>query len=107
MGREARLPSHSEVTIFRIIQELLTNVHAHAHATNAQVTLDFQDEALSAVVEDDGSGFDVDEVQGSGQQRKGLGLPTMQERAEMLGGRMSVESRIGRGTKVRVEIPVA
>ena len=106
MGREMRLPSYTEVTIFRMIQELLNNVHIHAHASHAQVTLDFQDAMVVVSVEDDGSGFDVEEVQKAVQQRKGLGLHTIQERAEMLGGRVQLESRMGRGTKVRIEIPV-
>jgi two-component system sensor histidine kinase DegS len=106
MGRETRLPDHTEVTIFRVIQELLTNVHTHAHASHVQVTLDFQDRMVVASVEDDGSGFDVNEVQSSTQQRKGLGLPTIEERAEMLGGKVEIEGRIGRGTKVRIEIPI-
>jgi len=105
MGRETRLPSYTEVTIFRMIQELLNNVHKHAHATHTQVFLDFQDEMVVASVEDDGSGFDVEEIQKAIQQRKGLGLHTSQERAEMLGGRVQIESHIGRGTKVRIEIP--
>jgi len=105
IGRETRLPDHTEVTIFRVIQELLTNVHTHAHATHVQVTFDFQDSMIVASVEDDGSGFDVNEMQSSTQLRKGLGLPTIEERSEMLGGRVDIESRIGRGTKVRIEIP--
>lgn len=106
MGRESRLPSYTEVTIFRMIQELLNNVRAHAHASHAQVTLDFQDTMVVVSVEDDGSGFDVEEVQKAIQQRKGLGLHTIQERAEMLGGRVQLDSRIGRGTRVRIEIPL-
>jgi two-component system sensor histidine kinase DegS len=106
MGREAQLPSHTEVTIFRMVQELLNNVQAHAHATHAQVSLDFQDRFVVASVEDDGSGFDVDEVQKAIQQRKGLGLHTIQERAEMLGGQVQLDSRIGRGTRVRIELPI-
>lgn len=106
MGRESRLPSYTEVTIFRMIQELLNNVRTHAHASHAQVTLDFQDTMVVVSVEDDGSGFDVEEVQKAIQQRKGLGLHTIQERAEMLGGRVQLDSRIGRGTRVRIEIPV-
>jgi two-component system sensor histidine kinase DegS len=105
MGRETRLPDHIEVALFRTVQELLNNVDSHAHATHVQVTLDFQDQRVVASVEDDGSGFDANEIQSSGQQRKGLGLSTIQERAEMLGGRVQFESRIGRGTKVRIEIP--
>jgi two-component system sensor histidine kinase DegS len=106
MGRETRLPDHAEVALFRAIQELLNNVHNHAHATHVQVTLDYQEQQVVASVEDDGSGFDPSEVQPVAQQRKGLGLSTIQERTEMLGGRVQFESRIGRGTKVRIEIPV-
>ena len=105
MGRESRLPDHIEVALFRTIQELLNNVESHAHATHVQVTLDFQDGNIIASVEDDGSGFDASELQASTQQRKGLGLSTIQERAEMLGGSVQFESRIGRGAKVRIQIP--
>lgn len=105
MGRETPLPDHTEVALFRAIQELLNNVDSHAHATHVHVTLDFQDQQIVASVEDDGSGFDANEIQSTSQQRKGLGLSTIQERAEMLGGRVQFESRIGRGTKVRIEIP--
>ncbi len=107
MGHETRLPSYSEVTVFRMIQELLTNVQKHAHATYVQVSLDFQDSMVVAIVEDDGSGFDVNEVLSNTQPRRGLGLSTIQERTEMLGGAVQIESRIGRGTRVRIEIPVA
>ena len=107
MGRETRLPSHIEVALFRMIQELLSNVEAHAHATHVQVVLDFQDEAIVASVEDDGSGFDINEVQHPTQRRRGLGLSTIQERTEMMDGQVLFESRIGRGSKIRIEIPVA
>ena len=105
MGRDSRLPNYTEVTVFRVIQELLTNIQKHAHATHVQVTLDFQNETVVATVEDDGSGFDVAEMQTPTQQRRGLGLPTIQERTEMLGGTVQIESRLGRGTKVRIEVP--
>ncbi len=107
MGHETRLPSHTEVTIFRVIQELLTNISKHAHAAHVQVSLDFQNLDVIANVEDDGSGFDVNEVLGAGQQRRGLGLTTIQERTEMLGGEIQIESRIGRGTKARIQIPTS
>jgi two-component system, NarL family, sensor histidine kinase DegS len=107
LGHESRLPSHVEVALFRMIQELLANVQAHAHATHVQVTVDFQDEAIVASIEDDGSGFDLNEMQNPAQLRKGLGLATIKERAEMLGGQVQFESRIGRGTRVRIEIPTS
>ncbi len=104
IGRETPMPPHIEVALFRMIQELLNNVQTHAHATQVKVVLDYQDEAIVASVEDDGSGFDANQIQNPAQQRKGLGLPTIHERAEMLGGRVQIESRIGRGSRVRIEL---
>ena len=106
VGHETRLASYSEVTLFRVVQELLNNVQKHAHATHVQVLLDFQDALVVASIEDDGSGFDMNELKSAAPQRKGLGLSTMQERAEMLGGQVQIDSRIGRGSRVRIEIPV-
>jgi two-component system sensor histidine kinase DegS len=107
IGRDSRLPSHVEVAVFRAIQELLTNVQNHAHANHVQVTLDFRDGTVVASVEDDGSGFDTSDLQSGAVQRSGFGLSTIEERAEMMGGHVQVESRIGRGTRVRLEIPAA
>jgi two-component system sensor histidine kinase DegS len=106
VGHETRLASYSEVTLFRVVQELLTNIQKHAHATHVQVLLDFQDTLVVASVEDDGSGFDMNELKSATPQRKGLGLATLQERAELLGGQVQIDSRIGRGTRVRIEIPI-
>jgi two-component system sensor histidine kinase DegS len=91
--------------VFRGVQELLTNIEQHAHASHAQVSLDFQDTMLIVSVEDDGSGFDAKAVHIPGQGRQGLGLSTTRERIELLGGNIQIESRIGQGTKVRMTIP--
>ncbi|MBI2845864.1 MAG: sensor histidine kinase [Chloroflexi bacterium] len=104
-GQERRLASHTEVTIFRVIQELLINIDLHAHAHRVQVALGLQPDKVRIVVEDDGSGFDVQEALAAVKQRKTLGLAALQERVELLGGTASFESRIGRGTKVTIEIP--
>jgi len=105
-GIEQRFAPYREVAIFRVIQELLTNARLHAHATQIQVTLDIADGLVRAAVEDNGSGFDPNEVFAAPGQRKTLGLPTQRERVEMLGGKMIVESSAGRGTKVTVEMPL-
>jgi len=113
-GEERRLAPHLEVTIFRVIQELLNNVDQHAQATHVDVTLDLEGEAVAVTVEDDGSGFDVEETLAAareslgislGMGRKSVGLITIQERTEMLGGEVEIDSSVGRGTKVRLEIP--
>jgi two-component system sensor histidine kinase DegS len=107
IGEDKRLAPYVEVTIFRIIQELLHNVWQHAHASHVQVNLDLQGAMVGITVEDDGSGFDVDQVMAAAKERKTLGVVTMQRRLEMLGGQIQFESSVGRGTKVRMEIPAA
>lgn len=104
-GQERRLASHTEVTIFRVVQELLINIDLHAHAHRVQVALGLQPDKVRITVEDDGSGFDVAEVLAAAKQRKTLGLAALQERVELLGGTVNFESSIGRGTKVTIEIP--
>jgi two-component system sensor histidine kinase DegS len=106
MGQERRVAPHSEVTIFRVIQGLLNNVRQHAHASRVRITLDLQPGKIISMVEDDGSGFDVAEALASARQRRTLGITTMKEQVEMLGGQIEFESGIGRGTRVTVEIPV-
>jgi two-component system sensor histidine kinase DegS len=104
IGKEQRLESHKEVTIFRIVQELLNNAVEHAHASNIQITLEMGDDLTRVSVEDNGSGFDLSDTLTSPDAGK-LGLATMRERVEMLGGQLHFESGVGRGTKVSFELP--
>lgn len=98
---ETRLPSELEITIYRIVQEALNNVARHAHTSNVDVILELRDNKVVAVVEDDGVGYDPDNAGASGH----LGLIGMQERAEIAGGSIHIESEPGKGTTVVVEIP--
>jgi two-component system sensor histidine kinase DegS len=105
-GNEHRFAAYKEVVIFRVIQELLGNVRQHAHATRVTVLLDVVEDLARVVIEDNGSGFNVNEVLNA-TQPKGIGLSTMRERVAMLGGQLQLESAIGRGTKVTLEIPIS
>jgi two-component system sensor histidine kinase DegS len=105
-GKEQRLPPHTEVTVFRVIQSLLNNVREHANATHVEVSLDLAPEGLTAKVEDDGGGFDVDEVMAAARQRKTMGLISIIEQVEMLGGEIHFDSSVGRGTQVRLKLPI-
>ncbi|MCK4471144.1 MAG: sensor histidine kinase, partial [Anaerolineae bacterium] len=98
IGKERRLVSHKEVTIFRLVQELLNNAYEYGHASNVQINLDVGDELVRVSVEDDGSGFELTEALASPDADR-LGLATMRERVEMLGGQMHFDSGLGRGTK--------
>jgi two-component system sensor histidine kinase DegS len=106
-GEEHRLAPYVEVTIFRLVQELLHNVWQHAHASHVQVSLDLHGSTVGISVEDDGGGFDLDEAVALAKERKTLGIVTMQQRVEMLGGTIEFDSSLGRGTKVTAQIPAA
>lgn len=106
IGKERRLVSHKEVTIFRLVQELLNNAYEYGHASNIQINLDVGDELVRVSVEDDGSGFELTEALASPDADR-LGLATMRERVEMLGGQMHFDSGLGRGTKISFELPVS
>ncbi|MBI5652438.1 MAG: sensor histidine kinase [Chloroflexi bacterium] len=98
---EARLPDEMEIALYRIAQEALTNVARHARAQSAQVLLTQRAGSLSVLIWDNGIGFEP----GAASLKNRMGLVGMRERAEMLGGRFTVESQIGTGTTVRVEVP--
>jgi len=105
IGKERRLASHTEVTVFRVVQELLNNAHKHGHPSRVQVMLNLEGQMITASVEDDGAGFDVAEVLATASQQRGLGIAAMQERVEMLGGTLAFDSVVGRGTKVTLKLP--
>ena len=104
-GKERRLEAHKEVTIFRLIQELLSNAQEYSHASSIQIDLDVGGEFLRVSIEDNGSGFELNELLASPEADR-LGLGVMRERVEMLGGRINVDSGLGRGTKVALEMPI-
>ncbi|MCL4458364.1 MAG: HAMP domain-containing protein [Chloroflexi bacterium] len=106
-GPERRLPADIETALFRIAQEALTNVIKHASARHVHIVLDLGPEGVRLEIADDGIGFEVTQVFAvQGESERGLGLLGMRERAELLGGRWGVESRVGQGTRVHVEILV-
>lgn len=102
-----RLPAEYEIVLFRITQEALTNIAKHAAATKATVTLTCSREAVELSITDNGRGFDPSLIlPGHGEGMGGWGLVGMRERAGLLGGRVEFESHPGRGTQVRVWIPL-
>jgi len=104
---DKRLPPQEEIALYRIVQEALTNVARHAGARNVSVLLEERDGTTVVIVEDDGRGFDVAAVMGSAGQSRRLGLLGMEERAALIGGKLTIESRPGAGTAVFVEVPKA
>jgi signal transduction histidine kinase len=104
-GEEHNLDDALKITIFRIIQEALNNIIKHAEATNVNIHLVFGEKNVRINVWDNGTGFDLDEVKQRRNVRPSLGLAGMEERAALLNGTVSVQSRPGYGTEVEAVIP--
>lgn len=102
LGAE-RLPPDVETHVYRMVNEALTNALRHAGARQVSVLLQYRSGDLEAIVEDDGCGFDASSGGGANGQ---LGLRGIRERAALLGGRVEIESRPGRGTTVFVRVPL-
>ena len=106
-GYEDGLWPEKEVTLFRIGQEALNNVAAHAAATRVLIELGRSGDQVELSVTDNGKGFDWREVEHSADPMRGLGLMGMRERAALFGARCEIESQPGKGTRVRVLVPLA
>ena len=102
-GADYRMDSAREVVIFRGIQELLGNVRSHAQAAQVRVMLDFDGHRVRVAVEDNGKGFDAPAALASKQ--KISGLPTLQERMDLLGGTLAIDTQPGQGARVVMEVP--
>ncbi|MGD8370901.1 MAG: MEDS domain-containing protein [Syntrophobacterales bacterium] len=100
-----RLDSDTEINLYRLIQEALTNVKRHADASHVSLRLVASFPYIVLRIEDDGKGFDTKERLQQALDEKRLGLQSMQERVKLLGGKMSIHSRIMKGTKISIEIP--
>jgi len=98
---ETRLPGEVETTLYRVVQESLTNIVKHANADSVSVSLSRREAGVAAVIEDDGAGFDQRSV-----REDGVGLLGMRERLALLDGRLEIESRPGAGTTIVAEVPV-
>ena len=104
-GEECDLDDAMKITIFRIIQESLNNIIKHAQATHVNIHVHFDEKKVRIHVFDNGIGFDREQVQTRRTNRPSLGLAGMEERAALLGGSVTVQSRPGYGTEVEALIP--
>ncbi|WP_336862516.1 PAS domain-containing protein [Peribacillus frigoritolerans] len=95
-----RLNTNKEITIYRIIQEALTNIRKYAYTEEATVTIQEIEEEVRVEIEDKGKGFDIEKV------TRGVGLFSMEERARVCGGNLILHSREGKGTKVILKMPL-
>lgn len=106
-GFRDRLPAEIETTLYRVVQEALTNSTKHSQASLVNVKLEETDSLIKASIKDNGVGFDRDSVFKTPWQERGLGLAGMQERATLLKGNINISSKPGSGTSIEIEIPCA
>jgi hypothetical protein len=102
-GLTERIDNSLEITIFRIIQELVTNIIKHAHATEANISITQLDKKINIIIEDNGRGFNARKVL---LKDNGMGLKSIEKRVEHLEGIMDVDTTFGKGTNIIIDIPV-
>lgn len=104
---DLRLTSEAETAVFRAVQEAIANIVRHAHAESVLIQGSVERGHLTIEIEDDGEGFDPETAVGTHGSLRGIGLLGMQERMEILGGTLTLESEPGAGTRVVMTIPTA
>jgi len=98
-GSQYKLPPQKEMVLFRIVQEALNNAIKHANAKNINLLLNYKPGLFTLTVTDDGNGFDSTLV------RNGIGLKSMRNRAQLIGGSCNLQSSVGDGTSITIELP--
>ncbi len=101
-----RLDSLVEINLYRIIQEAINNSIKYADSSQIVVTISHSDTLLSINVDDNGKGFDMNEMKSNGQGSDGMGLAYMRERIKYIGGRLFINSSPGKGTRITINIPI-
>jgi len=113
-----RLSPEIETTLYRVLQEAINNIARHSAARNVEINLNIEDDIAIVGITDDGIGFDLTELNvetiksidskdiQSSDNTRGLGLLGMQERVELLGGDLEINSAPGNGTQVYIHIPI-
>ena len=102
-GLENRLENSLELTLFRIIQELITNTIKHAEATEVTIHITNHEDSLNLMVEDNGKGFNPSQIT---KTNKGMGISSIDKRVEHLNGTLTIESEKNQGTTIIIDIPI-
>jgi signal transduction histidine kinase len=102
-GLDKRLDNSLELTVFRIIQELVTNIIKHAEAKNATINLSLYEKNLNIIIEDDGKGFDIKKV----NLNNGMGISSIKTRITHLEGTFSIDATLGKGSSIILDIPIS
>ncbi|MEM6721999.1 MAG: sensor histidine kinase [Bacteroidota bacterium] len=100
-GVETRLETKKEITIYRIVQELISNVLKHANASNIIIQLTYSKDLINLTVKDNGVGFDLNNQ----LEYDSMGLKNIKARANQINGKLYIDSNLGKGTRIEIEIP--
>jgi signal transduction histidine kinase len=100
-----KLDLHTQINLYRMIQEGLNNIYKHAEATEAVVKLTAAHPNIILRIEDNGKGFDVEKRAREIDSEKRMGLRSLQERTDLLGGTMVIASKIGQGSRILIKLP--
>lgn len=101
---DRRLPSRFEVALFRLAQEAVTNSLKHSEATEVSVKVEAAKEMFTMLIKDNGKGFNVKELKGN-KDKKSFGIIGMKERIDLLEGKMTIDSKVGLGTFIMIQVP--
>ncbi|MFC2036101.1 PAS domain S-box protein [Chloroflexota bacterium] len=105
IGTQYRLSPSNELTIFRIVQEILNNVRRHSKAAFIETTIDFGDDALTIITSDNGQGFHMPQRASDLLSSGKLGIVGMRERARLIGSTLIIQSEVGKGTTATLRVP--
>ena len=104
--QECDVPESLKIVIFRVLQEALNNIAKHSGADHIRISLTQKDSTVGLAIEDNGSGFEVEEALAVESYKRGFGLDSMRERTDLSGGSFSIQSTPGKGTILRASWPV-
>jgi signal transduction histidine kinase len=105
-GNHTRLDSSVEITVYRVVQEALTNIRKHSEATRVDLFLDYTDTNVIVKIKDNGVGFDLADTLNNAISVGNLGLLGMKQRVDMLGGTINIQTRHGKGTTITLTLPL-
>jgi two-component system, NarL family, sensor kinase len=107
-GEEFHFPEQQSIFIFRLYQEMMNNIIKHSQATHVKVSLVYSgNDTFLMTIQDDGTGFDVQQKTVSPGGSGGLGLKSMRNRAKLIGAHLSIQSEPGKGTSISVTVPLS
>ena len=106
IGKVSTLPNQTETTLYRLIQEAVSNIIRHSHAGNADISLHFEERIIKIRIWDNGKGFDAEKAISSRNGVSGFGLLGLKERVELAKGTIAIESQPDSGTEINIAIPI-